>query len=314
MPKYRKCGGIMASFRIYRAVLAVFIALSATLFSIGASNAEEKSKSITLFYQEWGTSVTISNVAKLMLEKIGYKVEMKLLDTGLIYQALGSGKGELFASSYLPGQQAYLNKLGDKLDIISTSYGPVPGGIGVPAYVNASSIEDLKDPKVLAELDNKVIGIDAGAGLMRLATKAIQEYGLSIQLVPSSEAGRTAAFRSAYERKKPIAIIHYCPHILCAKYDLKFLADPKHVFGAARDVYIAREGFREQYPDAVKLLSRMTIFSDDISLMMDWMDTQKLTGEQAAQRYLDEHPEFVWYWMGDLKPGMEKPASLKSMN
>lgn len=253
----------------------VLVTASMAISAGSAAYSQTNDKPITVFYQEWVTSTTISNIAKLMLEKIGYKVEMKLLDTGLIYQALGAGQGELFASSYLPGQQTYLDRVQDKVDIIGTSYGPLPGGIGVPAYMNIKSIEDLQDPKVMEQLGGKIIGIDAGAGVMRLAKRAVDEYGLGIKLIPSSEAAKTAALQGAYEKKAPIAVIHTCPHILCSKYDVKFLDLSKQV--KKTTVVITHD-----LDEAMKL-------GDRVAIMRDGRIVQVGTPEDIVLNPVDEY-------------------------
>ncbi len=71
---------------------------------------------------------------------IGYTVELKQLDTGLIYQALSTGAVDTFFSAWMPGQQSYLNKLGDKIDIIGTASGPAPGGLVVPGYAPVAAL------------------------------------------------------------------------------------------------------------------------------------------------------------------------------
>src|ERR1700751_2610244 len=67
----------------------------------------------------WRSSRVLYAVGKQLLEKIGYKVNDKVLDTGIIYTSLAAGQVDLFSSSWLPGQQSYLNKYGDKIELLS---------------------------------------------------------------------------------------------------------------------------------------------------------------------------------------------------
>lgn len=276
--------------------------------------AQDKSKTIVYAHGPWSQGLFATQVTRLMLERIGYKVELKLLDTALVYQSLASGKADLFSSAYLPGQQAYFNRNPGKLDLISISYGPLPGGLAVPSYVPVNSIEDLKKPEVKKMFGGKITGMDAGAGVMRLTETAIKKYDLDMELVPSSMAAMTAAFKAAYDKKEPIVIVHACPHYLCAAYNIKFLEDPKQVYGVARDFHVARVGFREEFPDAAKLLERLTIFGDQMSEALVWMEAEKIDAEQAAKRFIERNPDLVWYWIGDLDKKAQMPESLKAMN
>jgi glycine betaine/proline transport system substrate-binding protein len=212
---------------------------------------------IVYAHAAWSSSRILYAVGKQLLEKIGYKVTDKVLDTGIIYTSLASGQVDLFSSSWLPGQQSYLNKYGDKLELISFSIVPVPGGLMVPSYVNANSIEDLKKPDIAKQFDGKIVGIDAGSGIMMGTKKVIDEYQLPLQAVPSSDAAMSAAFKAAYEQHKPIVVTGWCPHILCAVYNVKFLEDPKNIYGAARDLNVVRSGFRMDFPRATAFLSRL---------------------------------------------------------
>ena len=259
----------------------------------------------------WASGRMITEVGRILLEKVGYKVEVKLLDTGVIYQSLAAGKMDVFSVAWLPGQQSYFNKFGDSLEILSMSYGPVPGGLMVPTYLDATSIEDLKKPDVRKALGGKIVGIDAGSGLMLQTQKVLKEYNLDYELVTSSGAAMEASFKGAYQKQTPIVVTGWCPHYLCAAYKVKFLDDPKNVYGDARDYHVVRKGFRTDFPRATLLLSRINLFEEQISKMLVWSETEKITPEQAAQRFIDNNPIYVWYLIGDLTTGLPKPASLQ---
>ena len=268
-------------------------------------------KKIIYTHGPWGSGVSVTQIGATMLKRIGYDVELKLVDVGLAYQALASGKAEIFSSAYLPGQHQYLNAQAGKIEVMSVSYGPVPGGLMVPAYVPASTIADLKKPEIQKMLGGKIIGIDAGAGVMVQAKKAIDQYGLNFERVPSSDAAMSAAFNSAYDKKEPIVIISYCPHYLCALYDVKFLEDDKGIYGQSQDYHLVRKGFRTDFPRAATFLARFTLTSDKVSKMLQWMETDKIKPEAAAERFIKANPELVWFWIGDLADGVEKPATLR---
>jgi glycine betaine/proline transport system substrate-binding protein len=288
------------------------LGLSMALLAVPAQAAESEigETSITIGYTSWSSSTSITALGKLLLEDIGYTVELKQLDTGLIYQALSTGAVDTFFSAWMPGQQSYLNKLGDKIDIIGTASGPAPGGLVVPGYVDINSIEELKNPEVMASLGGKILGIDAGAGLMMQTKEVMAAYEIPAELVTSSGAAMAAAFKTAYEKNEPIVVTGWCPTPMCAKYNLKFLADPKNIYGDARNWTVANSTFREDHPRAARFLARFTLFEKQMSRMLVWIDEDGMTPEDAAQRFVEENPEVIWYMIGDLGAGFEKPASL----
>jgi glycine betaine/proline transport system substrate-binding protein len=258
----------------------------------------------------WSSGRVLYALGKTLLERLGYKVNDKVLDTGIIYTSLASGQVDLFSSSWLPGQQSYLNRYGDKIELISFSIVPVPGGLMVPSYVDVSSIEGLKNPEVAKQFDGKIIGIDAGAGIMLQTKKAMDEYGLPLQVVPSSDAAMSAAFKAAYEQHKPIVVTGWCPHILCSIYGVKFLEDPKNVYGQARDLNVVRAGFRSDFPRAAAFLGRFTLTDKQLSQMLVWVDSEHMTDQQAVDRFMQENADLVWYMIGGLAPDFAKPPNL----
>lgn len=255
------------------------LGLSMALLAVPAQAAEFEigETSITIGYTSWSSSTSITALGKLLLEDIGYTVELKQLDTGLIYQALSTGAVDTFFSAWMPGQQSYLNKLGDKIDIIGTASGPAPGGLVVPGYVDINSIEELKNPEVMASLGGKILGIDAGAGLMMQTKEVMAAYEIPAELVTSSGAAMAAAFKTAYEKNEPIVVTGWCPTPMCAKYNLKFLADPKNIYGDARNWTVANSTFREDHPRAARFLARFTLFEKQMSRMLVWIDEDGMT-------------------------------------
>lgn len=179
-----------------------------------------------------------------------------------------------------------------------------------PAYVSISSIEDLKKPDVKKRFGGKIIGIDAGAGIMLTTEKVIKDYGLNYELVQGSTATMEAAFRSAVEKGEWIVVTGWCPTAMCAKYDLKFLQDPKQIYKRYQNFHVVRLGFQNDFPRATIFLSRFTLPQSRVSEMIVWVDGG-MTNEQAAQRFMEQDPEVVWYWVGDLIPNFPKPASLQ---
>jgi glycine betaine/proline transport system substrate-binding protein len=145
---------------------------------------------------------------------------------------------------------------------------------------------------------------------MLQAKKAIEQYGLNFELVPTSDAAMAAAFKAAYDKKDPIVVTSYCPHYLCALYDVKFLDDTKGIYLSAQDYHLVRRGFRSDFPRAATFLARFTLTSDKLSTMLKWMETDKIKAEAAADRFVQANPELVWFWIGDLAEGVEKPATL----
>jgi glycine betaine/proline transport system substrate-binding protein len=266
---------------------------------------------IIYVYPAWVGTTFVTQVGKMLLEQMGYKVELKLTDTGLAYAALASATGDVWSGGFLPGQQSYLNKYGDKLDLLSISFLPSPAGLLVPGYSSIRSIEDLKKPEVKAKLGGKIFGIDAGSGLMITTEKVIKEYGLDYELVTSSAAAMWAAFKSANSKGDVIAVTGWCPSALCGQFPVRFLDDPKGIYTEYRNFHVVRRGFRTDHPRAAAFLARYTFYVDQLSSAYRVIEDEKVKPEVAARQFIERNAELVYYWIGDLVPNFPKPVTLR---
>ncbi|MGE6260745.1 glycine betaine ABC transporter substrate-binding protein [Heyndrickxia sporothermodurans] len=143
----------------------------------------------------------------------------------------------------------------------------------------------------------KITGIDPGAGIMTATEKAIEDYKLdNWKLVSGSSAAMTAALKKAYDKKKPIIITGWNPHWMFAKYDLKYLKDPKGVYGEAEEIHtIARNGLKNDHPAAYQVLSQFKWTEDDMgSVMLDIQEGTK--PEEAASKWVKDNQEKVAEW------------------
>ncbi|MEK5391284.1 glycine betaine ABC transporter substrate-binding protein [Margalitia sp. FSL K6-0131] len=162
------------------------------------------------------------------------------------------------------------------------------------ASSNKSSVGD--------SVDHKIIGIDPGAGIMEATDKALKDYKLDDwQLVSGSSAAMTATLKKAYDKKEPIIITGWNPHWMFAKYDLKYLKDPKGVYGSAEEIHtIARKGLKKDLPEAYKILSNFKWSEDDMGKVM--LDIQQGTKPaDAAANWVKDNPEKVAKWTDGTK-------------
>src|SRR5699024_11505672 len=90
-----------------------------------------------------------------------------------------------------------------------------PLALAVPEYVeDINSNEDIKDNKNFAKtVNNEIIGIDAGAGIMESTKTALDEYKLDDwKLTSSSESAMITELRKAYKKEDPIVVPLWKPH------------------------------------------------------------------------------------------------------
>jgi glycine betaine/proline transport system substrate-binding protein len=161
------------------------------------------------------------------------------------------------------------------------------------------------------QVDYKIIGIDPGAGLMKATEKAIEEYELKDwELVEGSSAAMTAALSEAVKNKKPIIVTGWTPHWMFSKFDLKYLEDPKGVYGKEEQIHtIVRKGLKEEHPSAYAFLDNFTWTPSDMEqVMLAIADGKK--PEEAAAEWVNNNQEIVNKWVQGIKPGSGETITL----
>jgi glycine betaine/proline transport system substrate-binding protein len=161
------------------------------------------------------------------------------------------------------------------------------------------------------QVKHEIIGIDPGAGIMKSTEKALQEYALKDwKLVEGSGAAMAAALDKAYKEKKPIIITGWTPHWKFAKYDLKYLKDPKGIFGGDEQIHtIARKGLNTDHPSAYSFLDQFEWTPEDMAKVMVAIQEGKKP-EEAAAAWLKDNTAKADSWVKDLAKADGKKLKL----
>jgi glycine betaine/proline transport system substrate-binding protein len=259
---------------------------------------EDQKESVTIGYVMWDSEIASTNVLKQVFEKAGYEVELVAVDAGPLYQAVADGDLDCTVSAWLPITQAhYWEQFGDDVVMVRHNLEGAKCGLAVPAYVAIDSIEELNG--VRNKFDGTIIGIEPGAGIMANTEKAIGEYGLDYTLLPSSSAGMAAELRSAINKEEWIVVTGWTPHWAFARWDLKYLDDPKGVYGGEEYIAtLARKGLAEEKPGVYGILERFHWTTADMESVM--LAIENGASEQdAAKAWVDAHTDRVAEWIGE---------------
>lgn len=278
---------------------AIAMGVAATLLSFPGQAQEKK---INIGWTAWSDAEAVTKLAqKILQDRMGYEVELTLADIGIQYQGVASGKLDGMLMSWQPiTHEAYLERVGLEIDDLGPMYTRAKLGWVVPTYVpedEVSSIEDLKKPDVQEKLGGKIQGIDPGAGLMQASEKALEEYGLDgYELISASDATMLAAVDRATSRDEWIVATSWSPHWMFAKWDLRYIDDPKGVLGGLESVNkIVRKDFYQDHPDVYEFLNRMVLPIGDVEAIM--AEAQDSSFEEAVDNYIAANEARVNYWV-----------------
>lgn len=272
------------------------LAIGAALFGAAVGSARAEKMDLTISYVEWSETVASTNVIKVALEEKGYHVKIVPLSGAAMWQSVATNEADAFVAGWLPVTHgAYFAKLKDKVEDLGPNVSGAKIGWAVPTYVNINSIEDINANA--AEFDGKVIGIDPGAGIMKASEKAIKDYGLKVKLVEGSDATMTAVLKDAYAKKQPIIVTAWTPHWMFATWDLKYLADPKGVFGGNEDIHtIVSKSLKASSPEAYKILDNFHWSLEDQQGVMVQNEKPGANPADTAKAWVDANKDKVEAW------------------
>jgi glycine betaine/proline transport system substrate-binding protein len=277
--------------------LLVLGAMTAAVAASFGVNAADKPTIKIGYVEGWDDSVATSNVAARVIEKkLGYPVQLVPVAAGVMWQGVARGDLDATLSAWLPVTHGdYYKNFKSKVVDLGPNFEDAKIGLIVPANVDASSLADLNAKK--AEFDSRIVGIDAGAGVMQKTGEAIKAYNLDYKLLPSSGSAMTAELARSEASNKPIIVTGWKPHWMFAKYKLKFLEDPKKVFGESEHVdNVINPELEKKAPDVVAFLKKFKWNPGEIDgVMLATQNGAKPTA--AADEWVNAHGDRVNSWV-----------------
>ena len=250
----------------------------------------------------WDEDIAVTYLWKQVLEEKGYRIQVTQVEVAPLFAAVATGSIDLFLDAWLPSTHGrYMDRFGDQVEVLGTWYDRADLGLAVPGYVDARSIPDLK--RYADRFGRRIVGIEAGAGLMRVTReRAMPGYGLDDwELVQSSTPTMLAELDRAIKNREWIVVTLWRPHWAFAKYDIRYLEDPEGLMnpeGAEKLHVIAREGFRQDFPEVARWLRRFKMTEDQLAeLEAAIQDHGPDQPEKGVQAWLEENRHVVEAWL-----------------
>ncbi|HZL08673.1 MAG TPA: glycine betaine ABC transporter substrate-binding protein [Prolixibacteraceae bacterium] len=268
------------------------------LFFVVSCNSNKKSsdsKTVTILYPNWAEGVAFTHLAKVALEASDYEVVLYNLEPGLIYGELSKddSKGDVCLDAWLPNTHVeYWKDYGDKLEILGEAFSDGTTGLVVPSYVDINSTEELNANK--DKFGGEIFGSGSGDGIYANTLKAIDAYNLDFEQIASSGPAMVASLDKAIRNKEWIVITGWKPHFMWAKFDLKYLDDPKGIYPEDACTIISRRGFEEEKPEAAKFFKNFNLNEDQLYSLLDAIEKN---GEEAgAKEWYEANKALVDGW------------------
>ena len=257
-------------FRVSRRTLLATV----TATGVWPVAARSGAKTIRIGWADWADAEAITCVAKVLLEEqLGYRVELVKAGVAQLFEGVARGGLDLMLMAWLPQtHKALWQPVAARTVDLGVLYSGTRIGWIVPAYVPelVASIDDLIRPDVATRLGGRIHGIEADSGLMRSSRQALDEYRLSgYQLAEGSDAKVVEALDRAVKGREWVVATAWTPHYMFSKYNLRYLRDPKGVFGGSESVHaLGRAGIEADHPAVAALVRQIRITVAELESLM----------------------------------------------
>jgi len=281
----------MIDMRIYR--LAIFSILCCTLFSCG----ERITKRISMGMVEgWAEGNAMTSVTKEFLAQKGYHVVTHKAAPNLLLASMDNGDTDVFMNVWLPTTHG--DKIAPFKNIFSagTNYEGAKLGLVVPKYVDIKSIAELNDNST--KFGSKIIGIERGSGMAIYTDSVILAYDLNYKQLNSSMIAMASELQKAVDENRWIVVTAWQPHWLFGRFDLKFLDDPKKVYGDAEHIEtFVRKDFDKDFAEVYRYFQHAFFDKETMNDLLAKMEASK-NKKETAKQWVKEHQELVDSWWG----------------
>lgn len=270
---------------------------------LASSAASADRGTIRIGMYNWTENIAVSNVWKLLLENRGYDVELVQAGKALAYSGVAAGDLDVNFEVWLPTtDKPYYERFKQRITLHDAWYRGTNLGLVVPAYVDVESIGQLNERTTgfVRNGQPTIVGIGPGASIMRLTKRAIDTYGLDFHLLSASGPAMTAALDRAIANHKPVVVTLWNPHWAFAEYDLKYLQDPKGIYGEGERIYwMSSQSFAEEYPQVTQWFNNWDMTHAQLGSLMNTL--HKLGDpEKAAAQWIKAHHKLVDNWFASV--------------
>ncbi len=285
---------------------------------VSTAAAERTDTVVRLVYPPWSSEIASAHLFQAVIQRrLGYRVELIPVDAEEMWASVARGEADILTGAWLPEtHRGYMSTYGGDVDDLGPNVEGARIGLVVPTMtpgrqtdatgrtglplVTISSIEEL--PPAADRFAGRIIGIESGAGVVARTKEALETYDLypDFRLIESDEEIMVDRVGEAIYRGNWIVFTGWRPHWMFERYNLRFLEDPRGVYGGTEEIHtMVRRDLATDMPELYRVLDRITYSPADLERLMRWIheDTDDDPYAQAL-RWIESHEDIVDSWVG----------------
>lgn len=257
-----------------------------------------------------------TEVVSQIVEAMGYQASTVSAAPTIGIKAVSTGDVDAVLAVWIPSQKSTLEAVmaDGNVAIAGTELDDALYGIVVPQYVWDAGVHSIADLNKYPEKFSKVIyGINAGSDGNLLVEKAIESGTYDLpgwRVVPSSTAAMLAQAQRRVSDHKWVAFLGWRPHWMNIVMDLKYLNDPKKIWGGNYVIrMIANKEFLKANPEIKQFLDQFEVTADTQSNWIYRYSFKNIDKSKVAKQWITKHMDTVEGWLEGIEAVNGKPAA-----
>ena len=271
----------------------------------------------------WTAETATTALSGMVLEALGYEVDIKVLSIPVTYKSMENGDIDAFLGNWMPSMAADIKPYTDSgaVEVVRAVVEGAKYTLATNAAGAELGIKDFADIAKHAEaLDNAIIGIEPGNDGNRLVLDMIEKdtFGLGgFELKESSEQGMLAQVARSDGKGDPVVFLGWAPHPMNNNFDMTYLTGGDDTFGpdfgAAKVYSNVRAGYLEECPNVGQFMKNLSFSVDMENILMAAILEDGADPEDAGRDWLKDNMSVLDEWLdgvttrdgGDAKAAVE---------
>ena len=258
----------------------------------------------------WTAETATTAMSGMILEGLGYEVDIKVLSVPVTYTSMANGDIDAFLGNWMPSMAADIKPFVEdgSVEVVRAVVEGAKYTLATNAAGAALGIADFSDIAANADaLENAIIGIEPGNDGNRLILEMIEKnsFGLGeFKLKESSEQGMLAQVARADDRGEPVIFLGWAPHPMNNNFEMTYLTGGDDYFGpdfGAAVVYSnARAGYIEECHNVGQFLKNLSFSVDMENVLMAAILDDGADPEDAAREWLAANTDVLDTWLAGV--------------
>ncbi len=255
----------------------------------------------------WTGEAATTAMTGIVLEALGYEVDIKVLSVPVTYTSMANGDIDIFLGNWMPTMAADIQPYSDSgdVEVVRAIVEGAKYTLATNAIGATLGIRDFADIANHADaLEQTILGIEPGNDGNRLVLDMIEtdRFGLGgFTLKESSEQGMLAQVARSDAKGEPVVFLGWAPHPMNNRFDLTYLTGGDDIFGPDFGTAVVysnvRRGYLQECPNVGALLQNLVFSVEMENVLMGAILEDGVETEKAAENWLRDNPEILDLWL-----------------